>query len=222
MMPDGDANWPRWLLSPTGVLLSIRDLRALKQLCDDNSDEDMRLGNMKQLLGMDAGSSARQQYKYGWQEFQHVRWLTHPGLEHLIPVVEKPAIFFNIFKQRADAVDITEEGLFVAFVNGNLRKSVGRKKEKIALEEGRIGAAGWRVIMQPAGAEDMVPHAPQGSPFAVPQVSFANKNQIASDRVQIAIWRRLPLICARTFHPMRGCHAGAVWSSCKGHAERRN
>ena len=65
-----------------GVLLSIRDLRALKQLCDDNSDDDMRLGNMKQLLGMDAGSSARQQYKYGWQEFQHVL----PALIHFTDI----------------------------------------------------------------------------------------------------------------------------------------
>ena len=70
--------WPaRTLLSPRGELFYLRDLDALRRLCAANKDIDMRLGNMKALLGIDAGSSARQQYKYGWQDFACVCWLTH-------------------------------------------------------------------------------------------------------------------------------------------------
>jgi hypothetical protein len=137
----------------------------------------MRLGNMKQLLGLDTGSSARQQYKYGWQDFACVRYLTHPGLNCLIPVVQQPAAFFDIFKQREDAADLTDadRDTFVAFVNGNLRKTEGRKKVKIALSDGRIGAVGWRVVLRPDEAWwYMVPQAPQGSPFAKPQVRTHN------------------------------------------------
>ena len=64
----------------------------------------------------------------------------HPGLDHLIPVVQQPAAFFDKFKLRADAADVsdTDRQAFIAFVNGNLRKrlkSVGRTKEKVALAD---------------------------------------------------------------------------------------
>ena len=78
----------------------------------------------------------------------------------------------EIFKQHKDAADLTDadKDTFIAFVNGNLRKTEGGKKVKIAISDGRFGAAGWRVVLRPDGAEYMVPLAPQGSPFAKSQV----------------------------------------------------
>jgi hypothetical protein len=197
--------WPRTLLSPQGVLLYIRDLDALKRLCALNKDIDMRAGNMKALLGIDTGSSARQQYKYGYQDFPCVRWLTHPGLDHCIPVVQQPAAFFDTFKLRADAADITaaDKDTFIAFVNGNLRRSIGRKKEKVALVDGRFGAAEWRVVLRPDGAEHMVPRPPAGSSFAMPQVrpswvvvwwcALAMSWPRSRSR---AVWRQLGVLCS--------------------------
>jgi hypothetical protein len=74
------ADWPRWLFSPEGVLFFIRDLNALTKLSAQRPEINKRVGNMLQLLDMQDGSSSRQQYKYGWQEFDHVprRRCHHP------------------------------------------------------------------------------------------------------------------------------------------------
>ena len=165
-----EAAWPRRLLSPLCVLFWVHDIDSLRALCSDNKDANMRFGNMQQLLGLQGGSSVRQQYKYGWQDFDCVRWLWHPGLARPIPVVQTPAVFFQSFRKRADAqdMDVLDDGekLFVAFVNGNMRASSGRKKVKIPLEEARLGAADWRVQLRPEGAEALVSTVPPGSRYA--------------------------------------------------------
>lgn len=65
---------PPWrLISPSGTLYFIADEDALKHLCTVEvgaNGESMKVGNMKQLVGLHQGSSEQQQFKYGWQLFE--------------------------------------------------------------------------------------------------------------------------------------------------------
>lgn len=107
---------------------------------------------MLQMLGMQPGSSANQRYKYGWQQFEKVRWLqSSSGL--LLPVIEQPA---QMWKRAAQlGLPAVSEADFVAFVNGNVRIWKGGKRVKVPVEEASIGPAenNWKVIFNPPGAD---------------------------------------------------------------------
>jgi hypothetical protein len=158
-------DWPRRLLSPTAILFWVHGHASLKELCHLHPELNKREGNMLQLLGKQRGSSDRQQFKYGWQDFDQVRWLMHPGLKCPVAVLQPPAEFFQEFKLRPDAADISEQQ-FVAFVNGNMRVSKGSKKVKVSMEEARLGTAMWRVLLRPPEAAALVSQQPHGSLFA--------------------------------------------------------
>jgi|EP00966_Prymnesium_polylepis_P067546 hypothetical protein len=238
-----EQDWPRRLLSPKGVRFFIRDEAALHALCQEaeNKSIDMRFNNMMALLGKAMGSSARQQYKYGWQDFDCVRWLTHPGLAVPLPVVEQPDEFFSVFKQRPDAMDLSESDrkAFVTFVNGNVRRSQNRNKVKVPIGEARLGAAMWRVVFKPDGAETFVPTMPQGTPYADP----AAPGMVSCCSVRVHLFRlhaitaatvpllaQVPLAEQRVFDaPVAGVSGGGVAGgqhgavpqvSCRGGFER--
>ena len=133
-------------LSPEGVVHCVTHpdddgSASLRQLCKDHKHTGIKLGNMKQVAGL---QQPARRYDKGWQLLEKVRFLYRPGLNVYVPVA---GMVDDWLKNYASRKELADMHCFAAnltrardFINGSL----WRNSKKVPLEEAVFDPAGYR------------------------------------------------------------------------------